>query len=178
MQWVMRTRELAFGGWPAPLFGNLFVVIGSMLTVGGVQLVALQGSAYYVIVGLGLMASGILIINKRRWGVWLYGLVVFATTIWALAEVGLSFWGLLPRLLMLTTLGFLLLAALRWMGEQRARASGRMSWLLLGGPVLSSFLVIAITTIADREGRSQTSARPRHGVRGRRHGRGFATRGD
>jgi glucose dehydrogenase len=156
MQGVMSTREHALGGWPATLFGNAFALMGLMLTMGGIQLVALQGSAYYVLVGLGLIASGILIVNEQRWGVWLYGLVIFGTMMWAVAEVGLSFWGLVPRLLMLSTLGLLLLAALRWMSEQPARASGR-SCLLLGGPVLASLVVIAITTMADLEAEAKRS---------------------
>jgi quinoprotein glucose dehydrogenase len=86
--------------------GIVVALIGLVLAVLGVKLVTLGGSWYYVIAGLGLIASGVLIAIRRRVGLWLYGLVLFGTVIWAYAEVGLDGWKLMPRLFAPAILGF------------------------------------------------------------------------
>jgi quinoprotein glucose dehydrogenase len=81
------------------LIGLAMMLIGLALAILGGRLVMLGGSAYYVPAGLGLLASGWLLCRGRRSGFWLYLLVVGLTAIWAVWEVGLEPWGLLPRLL-------------------------------------------------------------------------------
>ena len=46
------------GGWLTVVLGVLLLLIGVVLTIGGVQLAALGGSWYYVLAGLALIASG------------------------------------------------------------------------------------------------------------------------
>lgn len=61
-------------------------------------MVRLGGGAYFVVVGLGILASGVLIALGKRQGAWTY-LVVFAVmTVWTFAECGLHFEMILPRL--------------------------------------------------------------------------------
>ncbi|MCX8572124.1 membrane-bound PQQ-dependent dehydrogenase, glucose/quinate/shikimate family [Aminobacter sp. MET-1] len=86
------------GSWLLVLFGLLMVIIGAPLVYGGVQLIGLGGSWYYALAGLGVIASGILYIMRRKAGLWLYGFVFLATVAWALWESGLEFWPLIPRL--------------------------------------------------------------------------------
>ncbi|WP_176593872.1 membrane-bound PQQ-dependent dehydrogenase, glucose/quinate/shikimate family [Sphingobium sp. EM0848] len=86
-------RRLAL--WP---LGILLVLIGLLLTGGGGWLALLGGSLYYLPTGLVCLLSGLLICRGNRLGLWLYLIVIAATLIWALAEVGLQFWLLLPRL--------------------------------------------------------------------------------
>ncbi|KQU73797.1 glucose dehydrogenase [Aminobacter sp. DSM 101952] len=86
------------GGWLLVLFGLLMVVIGAPLVYGGVQLIGLGGSWYYTLAGLGVIASGILYIMRRKSGLWLYAIVFLATVAWAIWESGLEFWPLVPRL--------------------------------------------------------------------------------
>lgn len=86
------------GGWLLVLFGLLMVIIGAPLVYGGVQLIGLGGSWYYALAGLGVIASGILYMMRRKAGLWLYGLVFVATVAWAIWESGLEFWPLIPRL--------------------------------------------------------------------------------
>ncbi len=85
--------------------GILVFLIGFTLTLLGAKLVALGGSAYYVITGLALVVSGYLIIARRRQGLWLYGLVLVGTLFWAISEVGLDGWKLMPRLFTPAILG-------------------------------------------------------------------------
>lgn len=83
----------------ALVMGAILVVIGAVLALGGVWLVLLGGSPYYLAAGAALVASGILIATGRVLGVWLYAALFVATVIWALWEAGLNGWALLPRVL-------------------------------------------------------------------------------
>lgn len=115
------------------VFGGLLLLIGIVLTVGGVQLAALGGSWYYLIAGVAMGASGILYLRRKPAAAWLYALVFIGTALWALWEVGLNFWPLVPRLapiLVLALFASLLLPALR-SGEGRGLARGLSAALAL-----------------------------------------------
>ncbi len=71
----------------------------------GGWLVALGGSPYYVVAGLGLLISGVLIGRQRQLGAWIYTIVLAGTVIWAIWEVGLDGWSLIPRLVAPAVLG-------------------------------------------------------------------------
>ncbi|AZI35146.1 membrane-bound PQQ-dependent dehydrogenase, glucose/quinate/shikimate family [Caenibius tardaugens] len=81
--------------WP---LGGLLAIIGILLAWGGAMLASLGGSLYYLPAGLACLAAGVLIARGHKAGFWLYCAVFAATVIWALAEVGLHFWLLLPRI--------------------------------------------------------------------------------
>ncbi|MCX7512290.1 membrane-bound PQQ-dependent dehydrogenase, glucose/quinate/shikimate family [Frateuria sp. STR12] len=78
--------------------GIVFVLLGLALLIGGIWLLALGGSGYYLIAGLGLVATGVLLGSGRTLALWLYALVLLGSTGWALYEVRLDWWQLLPRL--------------------------------------------------------------------------------
>ncbi|MPT48009.1 MAG: membrane-bound PQQ-dependent dehydrogenase, glucose/quinate/shikimate family [Sphingobium sp.] len=81
-----------------PLFGLLLIIIGLPLIWGGVKLVSLGGSYYYLDAGLALVVSGCLIALRRMIGAWLFGALFVGTVIWSFWESGLHFWPLVPRL--------------------------------------------------------------------------------
>lgn len=91
-------RPRGVGGWLAAVLGVVFALIGLVLVIGGVWLVAVGGSPYYVLAGLGLLASAWFLIQGRTLGAWIYAGVFVATLAWALWEVGLQGWPLVPRL--------------------------------------------------------------------------------
>lgn len=95
--------------WPLIIFGIILAIIGLMLTVGGTQLIWLDGSWYYALAGIGILLSAILFIRRKSAGAWLYGLVFLATLVWAYGEVGLNFWQLIPRVVAPTVLALLVL---------------------------------------------------------------------
>ncbi len=88
------------------VFGIILLLIGVVLAIGGTRLVMLAGSWYYLVAGVVLVVTGILYIRRRPLATALYFLLLLGTVAWALAEVGLSFWGLVPRLAALVVLGF------------------------------------------------------------------------
>src|SRR4051794_17396017 len=76
----------------------IFLILGAPLIWGGIRLVGLGGSPYYIIAGLLLVVTAILILRRQRAALWLYAALLLGTILWALAEVGLDCWALTPRL--------------------------------------------------------------------------------
>ena len=84
---------------PPRLFPALLVIIAVPLLLGGVQLVFLGGSFYYLLAGILLVASA-----KRLWkadhlGSLVYGGFMIATVAWSFLESGTNLWALAPRIL-------------------------------------------------------------------------------
>lgn len=122
--------------------GAIFTVIGAVLAAGGLWLVALGGSWYYLLAGLGVAATGVLVWRGRAEALPLYALVLLATTIWALAEVGLVGWQLEPRLLAPIILGLWLL--LPWV---RRKLSGTGALAARGTVMDAAAVVIAVMVL-------------------------------
>jgi quinoprotein glucose dehydrogenase len=91
------------------LLGLVFLVMGLAMLAGGVELLQLGGSPYYLIAGVCIAITGVLLIMGRRAAIGLYALVLFASTVWSLWEVGLDWWQLVPRLALWFALGIVLL---------------------------------------------------------------------
>src|SRR3954451_2338648 len=77
--------------------GVVYALLGLALAGGGAWLVALGGSPFYVIAGLGILITGALLVAGRREALWVYAAVLIGTLAWALAEVGLDWWPLAAR---------------------------------------------------------------------------------
>ncbi len=91
------------------LLGILLLLMGLAMLAGGIKLSMLGGSLYYLLAGIGIALSGVLLIAARRAALGLYALVLFASTVWALWEVGLDWWQLVPRLALWFALGVVML---------------------------------------------------------------------
>lgn len=139
MDWKSRSA----GGWAAFGLGVLLILIGLPLVIGGVWLIALGGSWYYALAGLGLAASGGLIAVRRELGAWIYAALYVLTLIWALWEVGLNGWALVPRVVapsVLLLLVILTLPSLMRRGGGRARLVGLGAFaalMIVGGFVIA-----------------------------------------
>ena len=132
------------GGWAVVALGVILGLIGLTLTIGGAWLVVLKGSPYYVLAGLGLLASGVMLVRLRALGAWIYIGVFVVTVLWALWEVGLNGWALVPRIIAPAVLLVLVLAALPVLNPGRP---GRRQ--ALGGFVLlAAFLLVGGAVVA------------------------------
>jgi quinoprotein glucose dehydrogenase len=100
----------------------LFTVLTALyLLIGGAWLLAIGGSAYYVITGVVLLGVAWLLWRRSPTALVLYALVLVGTAIWALMESGPDFWALAPRSGVLVIFGvwLLLLMSSRLAGERR-----------------------------------------------------------
>jgi quinoprotein glucose dehydrogenase len=75
----------------------LILIIGLILSGGGVWLAVLGGSWYYLAAGLVLLITAWLFFRRRSTSLWLYALFLLATLCWAVWEIGFDWWQLAPR---------------------------------------------------------------------------------
>src|SRR5262245_55177292 len=73
------------------------VLIGLALACAGAWLVALGGSLYYVLAGVGILITGVLLFQQRRSALWVYAAVLIGTLIWAVGEIRFDWWPLAAR---------------------------------------------------------------------------------
>ena len=83
----------------------VLTLCGVGLSLQGWTLAFLGGSPYYLGAGLLLIAVALLLFRGKPEGAKLYGAFLGATYLWALFEVGLDPWQLMPRVGLFTVLG-------------------------------------------------------------------------
>jgi quinoprotein glucose dehydrogenase len=101
----------------------LFTAIGATLVTGGVELLRLGGSAYYLLAGFVFLFVAILVFCRRGSALPVYGLFILGSLAWAIGEVGLDWWQLAPRGGLTVLLGIWLLTP--WMNRQLERRQGQ-----------------------------------------------------
>ncbi|WP_456256731.1 glucose/quinate/shikimate family membrane-bound PQQ-dependent dehydrogenase (plasmid) [Pseudomonas iridis] len=92
------------------LFTSIIAGIFALfLVVGGIWLLTLGGSFYYLFLGVALMVFAALLWRRSAAALWLYGALMLITVVWGLWEAGTDFWALVPRFDILGVLGLWLL---------------------------------------------------------------------
>ncbi|KNC06548.1 quinate dehydrogenase [Klebsiella sp. RIT-PI-d] len=94
------------------LLGLVLLATGLYFTIGGGQLIAVNGSVYFLLAGIVTLASAIQFFRRKSSAVVLFILVFVGTLIWALFDAGWAFWPLVSRLMVPS--GLMLLAFLTW----------------------------------------------------------------
>ncbi|MHC3127902.1 glucose dehydrogenase [Brevundimonas sp. GN22] len=115
------------------ILGVVIGLIGLTLVIGGAQLMMIGGSAYYLVTGILMVLSGLLMVMLRLSGALLYTLVVLGTILWAVWEVGLNGWALVPRVIAPMVLLFFVILS---MGALKRDGGGRLVLIGLAGWVL------------------------------------------
>lgn len=105
----MNASSAGVGRRPPRVYAGLVFLVGAILAIGGLWLAVLGGSPYYVVAGSAIVASAVALWRGRKAGAWMYLLTVVTTAVWAIWEVGLDPWQLLPRLGFFLILGLWLL---------------------------------------------------------------------
>ncbi len=125
----------------------VLIAFGASLAVGGAILIAADGSGYYLIAGLAIAGSSVLMILGKPAGLMLFGLTLIATLIWSLWETGLNGWALAPRLIALALVGFLLLVT----PVARRCYERNFLWPLawVGIPVLACFSALGVAALQE-----------------------------
>jgi quinoprotein glucose dehydrogenase len=140
----MTTSETSFNDsgwvqWVRLSYAVVLVLIGIGLIAGGAMLAWFGGSLYYLITGIVVVSSGILIWRGQHLGAWLFGVMLVATLAWSVGEVGADTWGLVARLAAPFVLGTPLLVLPFRGGDGLAPLVGRLS----GWPVFVGGLAVA-----------------------------------
>ena len=130
--------------WGVFALGVLLLVTGLTLALGGIWLIILGGSWYYASAGVGLIAAAWFFMQRRMLGEWIYAGVFVFTLVWALWEVGLNGWALVPRLVGPLVLLFLVILSMPVLDE----GSGGRRRALMGAGVWAALLVIGGIAIA------------------------------
>lgn len=120
------------------LLGILVALFGLVLAIGGVRLVTLGGSWYFVLMGIASLVAGVLIFRRRPLGALIYAAAFVATVIWALADAGLTFWPQVSRLVLPAILAMLVAFAWPALRRNAGRDAG------IGGPVVGGVLLVAL----------------------------------
>lgn len=87
----------------------LLTLMSIILIIGGGWLIYLNGSWYYLICGLAMLVSAILLGKRNHFAFTLFALILLFSTCWAVWEVGFNWWQLVPRLWVWFVIGGILL---------------------------------------------------------------------
>ena len=114
--------------------GIVYALLGAMFAGGGLWLVALGGSAYYLFGGIGILVTGALLMVGRRSALWVYAAVLIGTLIWAISKIGFDWWPLAARGDIIFPLGLWLLTP--WItrnlsDDPSAKATTRPLWVAI-----------------------------------------------
>jgi quinoprotein glucose dehydrogenase len=118
----------------------LFALVGAWLFKGGLDLVSLGGSPYYLLAGIALVScAALLVLRRRAAGFALYAGFLLATLFWSLWEVGFDGWGLFSRLFAPSLLGAILALPWLWRRLGKAKLTGlTVAALFAAGIALAS----------------------------------------
>ncbi len=114
----MATHDLShrdrkgIGFWWTMLVAIVLVIFGLPIAAGGVWLIALGGSWYYLPAGIGLLLTAYFLFRRDMMATWVYLITYVATLVWALWEAGFNGWAQVPRLVAPTVVLLLVLSTI------------------------------------------------------------------
>lgn len=118
--------------WLLVGLGVLIALIGLGLAGGGGYLVSLGGSGYFLLMGLAMLVSGLLIARRNPRGAWLYGVALVLTAIWAVWDTGLEYWPLVSRVLTFAVIGLVVALVYPTLVRASGATAGRGAYGLAG----------------------------------------------
>ena len=127
----------AVSRWPIWVAALGVLVFGLLFIAGGGYLATLGGSLYFLIAGLGMLVSAVLLFKRRLAGAWLFAVVMVASLVWSLVDAGLVFWPLVSRLFALAVLSLVVALAYPTLRKANGLAGN-------GGYALGAVLAVAI----------------------------------
>ncbi|HTN62260.1 MAG TPA: glucose/quinate/shikimate family membrane-bound PQQ-dependent dehydrogenase [Devosia sp.] len=132
----------------ARLVAAVLGLTGLALGIGGIWLLILGGSWFYILLGPALLMTAWWTWRGDNRALWLYAATVIVTLAWSLWEVGFDWWQLAPRGDWIVLLGVLL--ALPWAAfhlNRHGTSIGPRSpaWLALVGTIGLSVVVALVT---------------------------------
>ncbi|NTZ72495.1 glucose/quinate/shikimate family membrane-bound PQQ-dependent dehydrogenase [Pseudomonas protegens] len=129
---MKNTGAAAGSKWLLGGLGILIALIGLGLAAGGGYLLSLGGSAYFLLMGLAMLVSGLLIARRNPRGAWLYGVALVLTAIWAVWDAGLEYWPLVSRVLTFAVIGLVVALIYPTLVRASGAHAGRGAYGLAG----------------------------------------------
>jgi membrane-bound PQQ-dependent dehydrogenase (glucose/quinate/shikimate family) len=133
------------------VFAVILFLIGLGTAIGGLVLLRLGGSPYYLLSGLSLTCCSVLVWLRKPLGILVYAATLLVTLGWAFWEVGLDGWALMPRLLAPIVLGAILWALWKWFRAatmtSAEKLGSRGGWAAWTACVVAVAVAIAIGEI-------------------------------
>lgn len=144
------------------LLAVAIALLGAIFVAGGAWLLSLGGSPYYLIAGVLLLASAVLLWRGRAAGAWCFWLVLAGTFFWTWWESGADYWRWVPRLGLMLALGILVALVQPWLPGMRRRWSYGIAGVLVAAFVVAFALAFVPhgVTEADRAPPVATAAAP------------------
>lgn len=136
--------------WPVWVVGLLTLAFGLFMAIGGAYLITLGGSWYFLVAGLGLVVSAILMVRRRLSGVWLYAAVMLFTVIWSLFDAGLAFWPLVSRLFAFGVLSLLVSLAYPSLARLSGKAAVGRGWVAASAVLLVALVATGSYAFVDQ----------------------------
>ncbi len=129
----------------------VFGVLGLVLLAGGIQLLMLGGSPFYLVAGVVLGLTALLIVMRRALALWLYGVFIIFSLGWAIFEVGFDWWQLAARGGLVIALGLLLLlpGVRRQLGDPYVDEPRPASAIPVAIPVVIALIVAGFSMATD-----------------------------
>ncbi len=129
---MKNTGAAAGSKWLLGGLGILIALIGLGLAAGGGYLLSLGGSVYFLLMGLAMLVSGLLIARCNPRGAWLYGVALMLTAIWAVWDAGLEYWPLVSRVLTFAVIGLVVALIYPTLVRASGAHAGRGAYGLAG----------------------------------------------
>lgn len=123
--------------WPVWVAALGVLVFGLLYTILGGYLTSVGGSWYFLLAGLGMLVSAVLLFKQRLAGAWLFAVVMVLSVIWALIDAGFVFWPQVSRLFAPGVLSLVVALAYPTLRRNNGLVGN-------GGYALSGLLVVAI----------------------------------
>lgn len=117
----------------------------------GGKLLSLGGSAWYLLAGLAYLIIAVGYFTRSQYALPLAVITFLLTLVWALYEVQLSYWGLIPRLVvpaLMLMLALWLAAAMPVARVRLANWSATVIFIALLATLVSAFIRTAASTMA------------------------------
>lgn len=122
-----------FGRWWTMFIAAVLIVFGLPLAAGGIWLITLGGSWYYLPAGIGLVLTAWFLFRRDQNAFWVYLLTYVGTVIWALWEVGMDPWAQVPRLVAPTVVLVLVMTTLPYLRKSVDRTAAFAATAVLMG---------------------------------------------
>jgi quinate dehydrogenase (quinone) len=127
--------------------GLVLAAAGVFLGFNGGRLVALGGSWYFLLAGVALLVSGVLIALRKPVGAWVYAVMLLLTAVWAVWDAGFSFWPLVSRLALLGGLGIFVALAYPTLLRATGRPAGRGAYGIAAALALALVVMVGFTFV-------------------------------